>query len=72
MSLKAYLLLREEYPKSLPFLQKSEEEDRYFFIGPVNGLKGIGRFVMGLLNEIDILSPNELKQYIHDIYAKVT
>ena len=71
MSLKAYLLFREEYPKSIPFLEKSEaEENRYDFSGTVNGLKGIGRFVMGLMNEIKILAPEELKQYVFDIYQK--
>lgn len=71
MTLKAYLLLREEYPKSIPFLQKSEEEEnKYIFIGPVNGLKGIGRFVMGLMNEITIISPDDLNVYINDIYSQ--
>lgn len=73
MSLKAYLLLREEYPKSIPYLQKSEEEeDRYYFIGPVNGLKGIGRFVMGLLGEIEIIEPDALKDYIREVFEAGT
>lgn len=65
MSLKAYLLLREEYPKSISYLSKSNnQEDRYLFVGQVNGFKGLGRFVMGLISEIDVISPNDFKLYL--------
>lgn len=73
MTLKAYLLLREEYPKSIPYLHKSEEEENiYLFIGRVNGLKGIGRFVMGLMNEIRVIKPKALKDYIKEIFDKAS
>ena len=62
LSLRAYLLMREEYPRSLPYL--SQEGDAYFFVGKVNGLKGIGRFVLGLLDDITVLAPTELKNHL--------
>lgn len=55
LSLRAYLLLREEYPLALPFLSK--EEDHYLFHGPVANFEGVGRFTLGLIDEIRIKSP---------------
>lgn len=68
LSLRAYVLLREEFPLSLPYLEKneSEEERTYTFNGPVLNFKGVGRFVMGLADEITVTSPAEFKSYIKD------
>ncbi|HET9054209.1 MAG TPA: WYL domain-containing protein, partial [Cyclobacteriaceae bacterium] len=68
LSLRAYVLLREEFPLSLPYLEKneSEEERTYTFNGPVLNFKGVGRFVMGLADEITVTSPAEFKNYIKD------
>jgi proteasome accessory factor C len=63
LSLRAYLLLREEYPLALPYL-KSENE-KYIFHGPVVNFGGIGRFVMGLFDEIEITAPAEFKEYVN-------
>src|SRR5688572_17046853 len=52
LSLRAYLLLREEYPLSIPYTERVE--NGYNFHGPVANVEGIGRFVMGLLDEIHI------------------
>ena len=68
MSLRAYLLMREEFPRSLPYLSQQGEE--YFFQGPVHGLMGIGRFVLGLVDEIEILAPEELKDHIQVVLSK--
>ena len=63
LSFQAYLLLKEEYPKSKSYLSTNEQKE-YFFFGPVNHLYGVGRFVMGMLDEIEIIDPPELKAYI--------
>jgi proteasome accessory factor C len=63
LSFQAYLLLREEYPKTIPFLSKVDNEG-YYFIGKVNHLYGIGRFVLGMLDEIVVVEPKELKEYV--------
>jgi predicted DNA-binding transcriptional regulator YafY len=69
LSLKACMLLREEFPLSVKYIEKDEESDgkSYVFNGPVLHFKGIGRFVMGLADEISIVSPPEFKQYVKDI-----
>jgi proteasome accessory factor C len=62
MSLRAYLLMREEYPLALPYLRK--EEDRYVFHGPVANFEGVGRFTLGLIDEISIKSPESFIQFL--------
>lgn len=68
LSLRAYVLLREEYPLSLPYLEKEEDEEgrKYIFHGPVLNYKGVGRFVMGLADEIKIIGPPDFKAYIRE------
>jgi proteasome accessory factor C len=53
LSMRAYLLLREEFPLSIPYVEK--KEDHYQFYGPVASFEGIGRFVMGLIDEIQVV-----------------
>jgi predicted DNA-binding transcriptional regulator YafY len=69
LSLKACMLLREEFPLSVKYIEKDNESEgkSYLFNGPVLHFKGIGRFVMGLADEITISSPPEFKQYIKEI-----
>lgn len=68
LSLRAYVLLREEYPLTLPYIEKEEtdEEKTYIFNGPVLSFKGVGRFALGLVDEVTILSPSEFKTYLKD------
>lgn len=68
MSLRAYVLLREEFPLSMPYIEKEETEDKkvYLFHGPVLHFKGVGRFVMGLADEIEIISPVEFKNFLKE------
>ena len=62
LSLRAYLLLREEYPLSISFTERTE--DGYHFHGPVSNLDGIGRFVLGLMDEIQIKGPDLFRDFI--------
>jgi len=68
LTLRAYVLMREEYPLSQPYLEKedTEESKSYIFNGPVLQFKGVGRFVMGLADEIKVLGPPEFKAYIKE------
>jgi len=71
LSARAYLLLREEFPMAVPYLQKTKNNKRYTFTGPVASYAGIGRFVMGLLDEIEIVAPEEFKEYVRRKYSKL-
>jgi hypothetical protein len=62
LTLRAYLLLREEYPLALPYLEK--EEDHYVFHGPVANYEGVGRFTLGLIDEIRIRNPENFITFI--------
>jgi predicted DNA-binding transcriptional regulator YafY len=64
LSLRAYLLLREEYPLAIPYAKKTPMG--YIFHGPVTNFKGIGRFVLGLMNEIEIQNPKSFKEFIKE------
>ncbi len=62
LSLRAYLLLREEFPLSIPFTEKTEKG--YQFHAPVSNFEGISRFILGLLDEITIVGPQVLKDFV--------
>jgi proteasome accessory factor C len=64
LSMRAYLLLREEYPLSIPYTERIE--NGYQFHGPVSNFDGIGRFVLGLMDEIQIKGPDLFKSFIED------
>lgn len=70
LSLRAYVLLREEYPLTMKYIEKEGSSDArtYIFNGPVLNFKGIGRFVLGLLDEITLVHPPEFKAYIKEKY----
>jgi proteasome accessory factor C len=67
LSARAYLLLREEHPLALPYLK--QENGRYIFYGPAH-YAGIGRFVLGLIDEIEIVEPEEFKEYVRGKKSK--
>jgi proteasome accessory factor C len=68
LTLRAYLLMREEFPLSVPYLKC--ENDIYIFFGPVSSFRGIGRFVLGLIDEVSIVEPEEFKAYVWDKVGK--
>ncbi len=62
LNLRAYLLMREEFPLSVPYLEKQEND--YLFHGPVTSFDGVGRFVLGLMDEITVTGPDTFKAYL--------
>jgi proteasome accessory factor C len=62
LSMRAYLLLKEEFPLAIPYLEK--QDDHYIFNGPVANFEGIGRFTMGLIDELTITTPDTFKEFI--------
>ncbi len=64
LTMRAYLLLREEFPLSVSYLQKDEKE--YVFNGPVASFEGAGRFVLGLMDEIKVKGPESFKTFLLD------
>jgi proteasome accessory factor C len=68
LTLRAYLLLREEFPLAIPYI--SQTEDGYVFSGPVSSFEGPSRFVLGLIDEIAVVSPDSLRDFIDDKIRK--
>lgn len=62
LSTTAQHLLLEEFPLSRPFIRMTNQD--IIFDGMVRNWKGIGRFVLGLPGEIEIIGPIDFKKYI--------
>ena len=62
LSLMAKNLLIEEVPCSEGCLR--QEGDVYHFETTVYSMKGIGRFVIGLADQVDIVEGDELREYV--------
>jgi proteasome accessory factor C len=62
LGMRAYLLLREEFPLAIPYLEK--REDHYIFHGPVANFEGIGRFTLGLIDDISEIAPEGFKDFL--------
>lgn len=60
----SYNLLVEEYPASEQFI--TEQDGRRIFSADVVSLHGVGRFVMGLFDDIRILGGEEFMSYIEE------
>ncbi len=61
----AYNVLIEEYPMSIPFThQDTNNHKHWIFETEVVSYLGVGRFVLGLYHDIEILDNNNFKQYI--------
>lgn len=64
LSVRASLLLREEFPASIPYL--TPIDNGYEFTGPVANFNGVGRFVLGLPDEVEVAGPEEFKAYVNE------
>jgi predicted DNA-binding transcriptional regulator YafY len=64
LNLRAASLLVEEYPLSEQYLTKISDNEWILETGVCN-FDGIGRFIMGLLDDIEILKSKELKNFIN-------
>ncbi len=72
MSMRAYLLLKEEYPMSTAYIKLIPNSVKYYFKANVQSFKAPGRFVMGFLEDIQVIGSIEFKRYIQRIVSKNT
>ena len=56
-------LLREEHPAALPFLQP-QPDGRNLLELRVADFRGIGRFTLGLVDDLEVLGPVDFKTYL--------
>ncbi|MFT3740412.1 MAG: WYL domain-containing protein [Breznakibacter sp.] len=69
LTMRAKSLLEEEYPLSERHISLLPD-GRYLFEAPVCAFDGVGRFIMGLCNEVEVLKPMELKQFVRERMAE--
>ncbi len=62
LSRRASSLMIEEFPDSAPYIKTGKNIG--YYNGHVYSFEGIGRFIMGLIDEVTIISPKELKGYV--------
>lgn len=62
LSARAAALLKEEFPDATAYI--SHKNDQPTFTHFVYSWKGIGRFILGLPGEIEMIAPSELKAYV--------
>lgn len=70
LSLRAYNLMIEEYPLSEKDITP-ENDTMWHFDGWVAGFEGVGRFVMGLADEVEIVAPQSLQEYVKEKAKKI-
>jgi len=68
MTLRAKELLCEEFPLAVPDITEGDN-GKWIFDSYVSMMEGVGRFVIGLAKDIDIIEGDELRQYVSK-YAK--
>jgi proteasome accessory factor C len=67
LSLRAYLILKEEYPLVEPYVKKEVNKATYLLKCTVNNPKVITRFVLGLKAEIEILGSTTYLNHFYKI-----
>ncbi len=63
LNLRSGNLLIEEYPLAGKLLTKASKNTQ-IFTGQIYGYEGVGRFCMGLIDDVEIIKPDGLKSYI--------
>ena len=72
MSARAYRLLLEEYPAARSFVLPGAVPDElsYQFRGEVRSYLGIGRFVLGLPSEVEVVAPAAFRVFLQEKAAR--
>jgi len=64
LSMRAAMLMKEEFPMTLDCIRPVDSKGYYIFKATVFDLKPIARFILGLSQEVNIIKGNELKDYL--------
>lgn len=69
LTMRAASLLTEEYPQSEEYI-RPDTGSGFLFDGWVSSFEGIGRFVLGLPGEVEVIKPKPLISYLNKRLAK--
>jgi proteasome accessory factor C len=64
LSMRAALLLKEEYPMTLEHIRLMETQGYYSFKAKIFDLRPLARFILGLSQEINIINGKELIEFL--------
>jgi proteasome accessory factor C len=67
VSLRAYILLKEQYPKIDSFITKEINSEKYRVKIDVNNPKPITRFILGLKEDIEVVGSESFLKHISEI-----
>jgi proteasome accessory factor C len=70
MSMRAYLVLKEEYPMSAAFIKPLSDSGKYYFKAQVQSFLAPGRFVMGFSEEVQVIGSKEFVRYVQKMRKK--
>lgn len=69
ITMKAYLLLKEEFPMAAAFAKPLSGSKRYHFKARVQSFKAPARFVLGFQEEADLIGSKEFIRYVSKLDA---
>ena len=72
LSLRACLMLKEEFPMSIPYIQPIQPNGRYRFNAKVQSYQAPGRVVLGFLNDINLVGSIDFQLFISKIIKKTS
>lgn len=64
LNLRAFVLLKQEYPMVISFVKQEPKTSYYRLKTSINNPKPVVRFVLGLLDDVEIIGSNEFKDYL--------
>ena len=67
LTLKAYILLKEEYPKIEKYITKDKGSDTYYLKIEVNNPKPITRFILGLKDDIEVTGSKSFLKHLSEL-----
>jgi len=70
LSLRSYLVLKEEFPMSIPFIEQIQSSDRYQFKVHVQSFLAPGRFVLGFRDDIKVIGSQPFLKYLQSKMKK--
>lgn len=65
LSIRACELLKEEYPLAEEYIH-AVNDNQFLFDAPVCSFEGVGRFALGLCNEVQIVEPKEFTDFLKE------
>jgi predicted DNA-binding transcriptional regulator YafY len=70
MTMRAYILLKEEFPMSAAFIKPIQETGKYHFKSKVQSFLAPGRFVMGFSEDVNVIGSKEFVRYVQKLRRK--